>query len=233
MSKVIVAKTQTKLKLERKNRMVRKIVEAVPDGVLQQDLERYRQRTIELGATDAKVITTDMVLIDQRVRAKCIYPKCSYYGTNAHCPPHAMNLEKVRKIVNNSQYGIFTKLEVPSEKTAGPEARDRKLSIPWQRKMHEIVSKIEAEAFFDGYYLALGFAGGPCKSAFCPDIECSVLVSGQSCRHPLRSRTSMEGVGMDAFLMAAKVGWDIYPIGGSISPRAVPYGTRLGLVLIH
>jgi len=32
--------------------------------------------------------------------------------------------------------------------------------------------------------------------------------------------------------MATKVGWDIYPIGLSTSPEEVPYGLRLGLVLI-
>jgi|TARA_Y100000310_G_C20047061_1_gene518795 hypothetical protein len=43
----------------------------------------------------------------------------------------------------------------------------------------------------------------------------------------------MEGVGMDAFTMGAKMGWDIYPIGADISLSEVPHGTRLGLVLIY
>ena len=115
----------------------------------------------------------------------------------------------------------------------GPEARDKRLYIPTQRKKHEIVSKVEAEAYYDGYYFALGFAGGSCKSAFCPNIECSALILGQPCRHPLRGRTAMEGAGMDVFTMAARVGWDLYPIGGALSPSEVPYGARLGLVLIY
>jgi len=144
-----------------------------------------------------------------------------------------MDLELVRKVVNNFRYAIFTKLEIPSEEMVGPEARDKRLYIPTQRKKHEIVSKVEAEAYYDGYYFALGFAGGSCKSAFCPDVECSALTPGQPCRHPVRGRTSMEGVGMDVFTMAARVGWDLYPIGGALSPSDVPYGARLGLVLIH
>lgn len=213
--------------------MVRKIVEKVPDEQLQQDLEKYRQRALEFGATDAKIITTDMILIDERVRAKCIYPKCISYGTNANCPPYAMDLDMVRKVVNKFRYAIFFMLKVPSKLIAGPEIRPKQLGRPTEIKIYEIASKIEAEAFFDGYYLALGFAGGPCKNAFCPDTDCSALVSGQSCRHALRARSSMEGVGMDAFIMATKVGWDIYPIGASISPSEVPHGTRLGLVLIY
>jgi hypothetical protein len=43
----------------------------------------------------------------------------------------------------------------------------------------------------------------------------------------------MEGVGMNSFKMAAIAGWDIYPISASISPLAVPHGTKLGLVLIY
>ena len=213
--------------------MVRKILKTIPDEQVQKDLEKYRQRALELGATDAKVIATDMVVIDERVRAKCIYPKCHHYGTNANCPPHAIDLEQTRKIVKNFRHAIFTKLEVPSEELAGTEARDKGLMIPGNRKLHEIVSKIESEAFFDGYHLALAFASGPCRDVFCPDIECSALVPGQPCRHSLKARSPMEGVGMDAYTMAATVGWDIYPIGESLSPSEVPFGAILGLVLIH
>ncbi len=66
--------------------MARKIMEKIPEGQLQNDLEKYRERALELGATDAKVIPTDAVVIDERVLAKCTYPKCPGYGTNANCP---------------------------------------------------------------------------------------------------------------------------------------------------
>ena len=210
--------------------MVRKIVASIPNDVLQRDLEKFRQRALTLGATDAKIITTDMILIDERVRAKCIYPKCGSYGTNANCPPHAMDLDQVRKVVNNYRYAIFLRLEVPATEIASTEQNVRVRS---QIKNHEIVSRLEAEAFYDGYHLALGFAGGPCKRSFCPDVECQALIPGQGCRHPLRARSSMEAVGMNAFTMAANVGWDIYPIGVSSQPADVPHGNRLGLVLIY
>jgi len=162
-----------------------------------------------------------------------MYPKCSYYGTNANCPPRSLDLDLVRKIVNNYRYAIFTRWVVPSAEVAGTEARDERLSIPSRRKNHEMISRVESEAFFDGYHLALGFADGPCKSIFCPDIECSAIVPGQACRHSLRARSAMEAVGMNAFTMATRAGWDIYPIGALISPSDVPHGTMLGLVLIY
>ena len=148
--------------------MVRKIVEKVPDEVLRQDLEKYRQRALELGATDAKTITADMVVIDERVRAKCIHPLCIRYGSNANCPPYASDIDLIRKVVNKYRYAIFNILKIPAEKITGPEAIEKQLYIPYARKNFEIVGRIESEAFHDGYYLAMGFANGSCKAPFCP-----------------------------------------------------------------
>ena len=204
----------------------------VSDDKLQKDIDRYRLQAIELGATDARIIKADAVVIDERVVAKCTYPKCTGYGTNANCPPHAMSVDQVRKVVNNFRYGILIKIEVPSGDIAGPVAREKKLTLPYSKKLAEIIAKIEAQAFYDGYYLAVGFGSGSCKNTFCPDADCQALVPGQSCRHRLTARSSMEAVGIDCFRTATKAGWDAYPIGQQTAPEEVPYGLRLGLVLI-
>jgi len=213
--------------------MVRKIAAEISDEVFEDDLERYRKRAIELGATDAKVISSDFVIIDERVRAKCIYPKCDSYGTNAHCPPYSMAIDDVRKLVAKYKAGIFIDFRVSSDLVAGPRVAELGLNIPSGLKMHEIVAKLEAEAFYDGYHLALGFALGACKLFYCSNEECSALIQGQGCRHPLRARASMEGMGMNVYTMAAKIGWDIDPIGRRTKPEDVPCGHRFGLVLIN
>ncbi|MFC2069546.1 DUF2284 domain-containing protein, partial [Chloroflexota bacterium] len=182
--------------------MVRKIMGNVPEKILQKDLEKYRQKAIKVGATDAKIITTDMVLIDERVRAKCIYPKCDWYGTSANCPPHTMDLEQTRKVVNNYKYAIFFIIRVPAETEAGKRTPEQiKYSRRTSKTRLDILAKIESEAFYDGYYLAMGFGGGPCKPRFCPDIDCQALKPGQGCKFPFYSRASMEGVGMNVYAM--------------------------------
>ena len=213
--------------------MAKKIVEKVAEDQIRADLDKYRNRALELGATDAKIISTDDVIIDERVVAKCTYPKCPGYGTNANCPPHAMNIDQVRKVVGKFKHALFIKIEVPSEHTAGKKAIKEDLSSSYRRMLSEIVSKIEAEAFYDGYHLALGFAGGSCKRLFCPDNDCTALMPGKGCPHRLKARSPMEGVGMDVYTMATRAGWDIYPIGRNTSPEEVPHGLRLGLVLIY
>lgn len=212
--------------------MSRNPIGGVSKEQLQKDLKKYRRQAVEMGATDAMVITADTVIIDERVRAKCTYPRCSSYGTNVNCPPYAMSLDQVRRVVSGFQYGILTRIDIPSDKIAGAEAREKNLAAPYQRKINEIIAKIEAQAFYDGYYLALGFGSGTCKSMFCPDTDCRALITGQSCPHRLKARASMEAVGIDCFALATKAGWDIYPIGSATSPEEIPFGLRLGLVLI-
>ena len=213
--------------------MVRKIVERVPSEQLEKDLEKYRRQALELGVTDAKIIPSESVIIDERVRAKCMFPRCSRYGTNAHCPPHAMDVEQTKKLIKKYRFGIFTRLEVPPEFMAGAEAKEKKPYLPANKKTYEIISRIEAEAFYDGYYLAVAFGPGSCKGIFCEDVECQALSAGMPCRVPLKARASMEGMGMDVYAMATKAGWDIYPIGAATSPCEVPFGAAYGLVLIY
>lgn len=212
--------------------MAQKVVERIPEERLQQDLEKYRKRAIELGVSDAKIISADQVVIDERVVAKCTYPRCSGYGTSVNCPPHAMKPDQIRKVVNNFHYGIFMKIDVPPGDIAGKEARSKNLTAPYRKKLAEVTAKIESEAFYDGYYLAVGFGNGACKGLFCRDTDCIALVPGKSCPHRLKARSPMEAVGMDVFAMAAKVGWDVYPIGRATLPSEVPSGLRAALVFI-
>lgn len=210
--------------------MVRKIAADIPAEILQADLETFRQKALEWGATDAKIITSDKVIIDERVRAKCLNPKCPLYGTNGNCPPHTPDLDTVRKIVHNFHYGILVITKYPQELfpknySDSPAGKDKLGS-------QKLISLIEAEAFHSGYYLAMGFADGPCKTRFCRNQECGVL-TGKGCIMDLKARSSMESWGMDAYLMAAREGWEVYPIGMHTRPEDVPHRVALGLVLIY
>lgn len=213
--------------------MARKFVEKVSEEQLQKDLERYKEKAIELGASDAQIITTNMVILDERVRAKCMYPKCSSYGLSAHCPPYTPEVGQMKKIISKYKYAILIRIDAPTEDVAGPIANDRGTWKRHGRKRNKIIAKLESKAFHDAYHFALGFVGGSCKSYFCPDVDCSALKPGQACRAPLKARPSMEGVGMDVFTMAAKVGWDIYPIGENTPPSEAPYARFIGIVFIY
>jgi len=199
---------------------------------LQKDLSKYKKQAIEMGATDAKIVTSEAVIIDERVVAKCAYPRCIQYGTNATCPPNAMSPDEMRKVVKKYKSGLFVKIEVPSKDITGDEAFEKKLLLPYIIKITEIIARIEAQAFYDGHYLALALGSGSCRTIFCADTECAALEPGKTCTHPFQARSSMEAVGIDCYAMATQAGWDIYPIGRETKPEEIPYGLRLGLVLI-
>ncbi|MBT4933900.1 MAG: DUF2284 domain-containing protein [Rhodospirillaceae bacterium] len=211
----------------------RKIVARIPKAQFEKDLTKYCDSAMEMGATRTKIIASSDIIIDERVRAKCTYPKCRFHGTNVHCPPYAMELPDVRLLLGKYEHGIFIDIEVTTDVLAGPNTLKDRAYVPSGLNAYKIVGKIEADAFYDGYHLALGFGVGPCKPYFCQNDKCIALEVGEGCKHPLRARASMESMGMDVFIMAANAGWDIFPIGGSTAPEDVPVGHRLGLILIR
>jgi predicted metal-binding protein len=206
--------------------MVRKIVEHVPDDVLQEDLERYRRKAIDLGAMDPKTISTSEVVIDERVRAKCMYPRCDTYGTCANCPPYIWDLDGSRRLVDLFHHAVFFKVEAPFDEDLEALREADLLN-------YRIVSAIEADAFYDGHYLAVGFGGQSCRSGLCSNKECAALIPGQECRNPTKSRPNMHSMGMDVCKMATRQGWEMYPVGVSTRAGDVPGLTSLGIVFIH
>ncbi len=213
------------------SRTVRKIQLEISDELVKKDLDKYCGEARNSGATDSKVVTTDRIPVDDRVQLKCRVPACFGYGTSANCPPHTIRASQLRELVRKYKYAICFKLEVEPEVIV--RNRDTILERAGAyKKMFEIVSRIESMAFYDGYYLAVGFAAGSCKSTYCYKAECAVL-KGERCRHELRVRPSMEAVGIDAYRLATDLGWEVYPIGSDCDPCDIPKGVLMGLVLIH
>jgi hypothetical protein len=82
---------------------------------LQQDLERYKEKAIELGATNAKIVGTDEIWVDDRVVLKCQIPRCFGYGTSAHCPPNTLKPSELREYLKQYEWAVFFVKDVPSE----------------------------------------------------------------------------------------------------------------------
>jgi predicted metal-binding protein len=212
-------------------RTIRKIESEIHQEKLNEDLEKYRREAISLGATDSKIIKVEMIPIDDRVTLKCKVPQCFGYGTSANCPPHAIKPSELRELVKGYKYAILFKLDVRPEVIV----RNRETileRVEAYKRIFEIASAIESMAFYDGYYLAAGFAAGSCKSTYCYKVECSAL-KGERCRNELKVRPSMEGVGIDVYKLATEVGWDIYPIGSGCDSKDIPRGSLMGLVLVN
>jgi predicted metal-binding protein len=213
-------------------RRVEKITVDMNAGRLHEDLEAYKAKAIALGATNAAIVKAKDIPVDERIVLKCQIPRCFGYGACAHCPPHTMKPAELRGLLEGYQWAVFFILDVPS----GVIVRDK--ATLWERetayqKIFHTVNEIESMAFYDGHYLAFGFAAGSCRHSFCGKQESCQAMEGKRCRISLRSRPSMEAVGIDVYKMVAQSGWDIYPIGSNATPEEIPKGTLAGIIIIQ
>jgi predicted metal-binding protein len=203
---------------------------SVPEAEVQEHLRRYERLALEAGATCAAPLAAADVPVDERVSLKCSVPKCFGYGTSANCPPHSLKPEDTRRIVAMYRWALAFGLRIPPEVVVRNKATIQP-RVEAYKKIFEIAGAVESAAFYDGHYLSVGFAAGSCKSTYCYDKPCAVL-SAEKCRLQLRSRPSMESVGIDCYRIAGKLGWEIYPIGSSAGPGCIPHGLLMGLVLV-
>ena len=183
------------------------------------------------------------IVMDLRVRWKCIIPTCFGYGVTAHCPPNSPTYEQMKEIVSAYKYALFfrysplvTRNLVPAYGTEGGQIAN---------ETNEIAGIVEAEAGYMGYYLAMGFKGGPCAlcGMFSPQIladwalgkeipKCDVL-EGKMCAQFLKARPALEACSVDVFATAKKIGWESpYIIMPEHSEKSVPNANWFGMVLL-
>ncbi len=216
---------------------VRAVPKEVSPEVLTADLEWYREKALKLGASQAIVIPSSYISVDERVRIKCLVPRCPRYGESPNCPPYTPDLEFVRKAFSQYSWAILFKTDMKpvSDYIARGVDREqeRQRILSFHRKSSDIVCQIEGMACKDGYYLAAGFGGGSCKDYLCNGLVCQFLDSGK-CRFTLRARPAMEGMGVDVFGLVTKIGWEVFPLASKEpNPEAIPCAISVGLVFIY
>ena len=212
-------------------RKPRKIDLEVSEEQLKEDLERYREKALELGASKSRIVGAHEIPVDERVTLKCQVPRCFGYGTSVHCPPHTLKPAELREHLAKYKWALFFIKEIPPEVIVRDKATIKERVAAYQ-SIFKIVTDIESMAFYDGHYLAFGFGAGSCRHTFCSlEDECQAL-KGEKCKFSLRARPSMEAIGIDVYRMVASAGWDIYPIGSNATATDIPKGTLAGIVII-
>ena len=199
---------------------------------LPEDLERYRTKALELGAAKAAIVRGQEIPVDERIVLKCQIPRCFGYGACAHCPPNTLKPAELREILKGYQSAVFFIMDVPPDVIVRDRATIKEREAAYQ-SIFNIVNEIESMAFYDGHYLAFGFAAGSCRHTFCSQHERCQAMEGKRCRISLRSRPSMEAVGIDVYKMAAASGWEIYPIGSNAKPEDIPKGSLAGIIIVQ
>jgi predicted metal-binding protein len=205
----------------------------VDEAATRGDLERYRQVAREAGAADALIIPAGLVEVDERVRLRCLVPRCLRAGETPNCPPNAPDLDLVRKAFARYSWAILTKCEVGPmdayDPAKGKTREERRRALTFHKATSDVIYVLEKAAYGDGYHLAMGFGGGSCKDYLCNGLVCQFLDSGR-CRFPHRSRPAMEAMGIDVSGLLHKVSWELYPLVGDTS--RIPCAISVGILFV-
>ncbi len=212
----------------------------VKEEDIDKELQAFKEKAIELGASAAEVVPTSYVVVEERGGVKGRVPRCRARraGGSPYCPPHTPQPDFMRKVFSQYQWTVLFKTDVGPLEDYIPtsEARVKEMRSQRGRNFHEktweILGQLESYVQSKGYDLAMGFSGGSCKINLCYGAPCGVFQNG-NCRFPLRARPSMEAVGIDVFDLANKVGWNSYMIRHIESDLSIiPCAISVGIVFI-
>ncbi|MEJ2657618.1 MAG: DUF2284 domain-containing protein [Desulfobacterales bacterium] len=189
-------------------------------------LDTLKQKALELGASDATIISKEMIVVENEIIDCCKNPLCESFGKSLHCPPHAMKPERFREFLSHCEKAVIFKNDV-SPKILLSNERFNEF-----RKIYEIATGLEQFSKAAGFSQSKGLAAGSCKPVFCPGLQCQALMDGNTCRYPNIARPAMEAVGIHVFKLVEKVGWKINKITENSDPESVKNGILVGMVLV-
>lgn len=179
------------------------------------DLRTLCRNARKYGASEAKVMSAEQVVVDPRVRLKCMIPICTGYGVCLTCPPNVPTPEEFSKILSKYQHAVLVQLKFEMDgnfveivKKNAPLAETRE-NREYQailtknfRRLVGAIGRLEADAQGMGYRFAVALSAGSCR--LCE--KCVGQGSGDPCRHPFEARPAMEAVGIDVVQTARNAG---------------------------
>lgn len=146
---------------------------------------KFVRKAVDLGAGDAKIISTDSVVTAPWVRWKCRYG-CDGYNSSLCCPPNTPDYKETRELLDSYEKALL----VHATAKAGSSV-----------DLTGIVTTLERDVFLAGHYKAFAMGAGPCKL-------CATCSMGE-CRHAEKARPSMESCGIDVYRTARNNGFTI------------------------
>jgi predicted metal-binding protein len=165
---------------------------------------------LELGASEAKVIRANEIVVENRVVLKCRVG-CKNYGKTLMCPPYSPSVDDFRSVLSVYCYALVLKFKSKAEaspevaKLLSKDENDTSLTEDMQEKIRtfwaswkqdkldllKMIHELEKAAMNKGYTLALGFTTGSCMICDKCNVEQKI------CIHPIEARYSAQSVGIN------------------------------------
>lgn len=172
------------------------------------DTDDLKQKAFEYGADDVYIILPSEIIFDERALLQCY--NCKNYGNKRTCPPNLMDLN-YKEMIRKYKKGLFVVIKFDAS-IDFDKARTQSTN-----NLHQILLRLEKEAFTQDNHFTISFIGGSCK--LCPGGCADV------CRNPQMSRIPIEAMGIDVVETMKKFGLSLkFPAKENIY--------RVGLILI-
>lgn len=215
------------------------VFEGVPDALYEADIDP------EVRA----IISARDIIVDEKVRWKCLYPICFGIGSSPCCPPHTPPVDECKRVIHSFRYGVVFQMDVPVKDFSFREEDFTKEDFSAEELRHNVTrhfidntgvcNQIEAWANSMGYRQAVSFSAGPCtglQTGECGSVtekrNCALL-QGKTCRKYLKVRPAMEAMSIDVIGTILPLGWDMVYIGGHTNDRDdIPCASTVGLLLV-
>jgi len=177
-------------------------------------------KAMESGCRDVKIIPSSEVVVEDRVRLKCLVG-CPNYGNNLKCPPYTPKVDEFRKILSEYEKVMIIKFDTDQIKshndqliTEMVDAPEMKLNTEeysqvkelWMssyRKMLTLLLNLEKLAFDGGFTFATAFFGGSCQLCEVCNVE------EGTCLNPTMARFACEAMGINLMKTAENTQIDL------------------------
>ncbi len=196
---------------------------------IQRNLLILRDEAHNLGASKAATIDPKKIVVDDRVRYKCIW-SCPHYNKSLMCPPYTPAPDDTRRMLEQYRCALLVRKEGDPQDFAGASAIEKRQWNKYGEELQKIMLKLETSAFYRGFYLAIAFAGGHCRICN-QDGTCKGLEQGR-CLFPYESRPSMEAMGIDVLTTLDNMGWEAEVVGRKSDPQELTKVGFVGLLLV-
>jgi len=179
------------------------------------------EKAKKLGALEAKIISPDKMVVEDRVLLKC-RAGCNSYGHKFVCPPFAPTPDEFRKTLKEYKNILIVKFPADAEaeedvgrsllrNLCAPDTpldlrdRTKKFWDVWngdKRRILLAMLELEKAAFNRGYTLAFALTAGSCTLCEKCNIE-------GSCTHPTMARFPEHALGVNVKKTLKNVGMSV------------------------
>ncbi|WXG44796.1 MAG: DUF2284 domain-containing protein [Promethearchaeati archaeon SRVP18_Atabeyarchaeia-1] len=157
---------------------------------------------LDLGVTDARLITPDQVVVASWVRLKCQFG-CPSFASTLICPPFTPPADEVRRALSEYSKILALRFDQAQIQHARNSKEFASALSGRQKTVNEITTRIERELLLKGYYKA--FALPPSRCSLC--AECALRPG--KCQHPMQVRPMPESLSIDVFQTVRNIGWSV------------------------